>query len=126
MAASKLCRHLMPTGRTCHSPAMAGSAWCYYHGPKAAPHRAARKTPQPVEDELDLVPASEPSCIDLNSQRILFALASNRISVGRATTMLQCLQTSLASIREQRQFDLDMADAGVTYATALEETPPAN
>ena len=126
MAASKLCRHLMPTGRTCHSPAMGGSAYCYYHGPKAAPRRTARKTPRPIEEEIELVPSSEPSCIDLNSQRILFALASNRISVGRASTLLQGLQTSLASIREQRQFDLDMIDAGVHFETALEETPASN
>ncbi len=25
------CRHIMPTGRRCHSPALRGMAYCYYH-----------------------------------------------------------------------------------------------
>ena len=25
------CRHIMPSGRKCHSPALSGKAWCYYH-----------------------------------------------------------------------------------------------
>jgi hypothetical protein len=95
MSAVKTCRHIMPTGRTCKSPAMRGSAYCYYHDPQKSPRRVSRAT----ESEFEFEPIAEPACIPPIAEQILRALASNRISKGRAAVMFQGLQTILASFR---------------------------
>ena len=49
------CRHIMPTGRRCHSPALRGMAYCYYHQKlhktlNASKHAHKRLKISPVED----------------------------------------------------------------------------
>lgn len=100
----------MPTGRICKSPAMRGSAYCYYHGPQTAPRRTSAK-PRPVEETLEFEPLADESSVACMANRIVHALAENRISSGRAAVMLQGLQTTLASWRmsasDARENDLD-------------------
>ena len=96
MPGFKLCRHIMPTGCTCKSPAMRGSAYCYYHhGPQKSKHRALK----PKELAFEIEPVSEPSCVALAADRILRALAGNKISNARAALLFQGLQTIMASFR---------------------------
>jgi len=96
MSECKLCRHIMPTGRTCKSPAMRGSAFCYFH---RGPQQSVRRTLKPVDTKLELEPISDPAGISLNADRILRALASNQISSSKAAILFQGLQTVLASFR---------------------------
>jgi len=96
MSACKLCRHIMPTGRNCQSPAMRGSAYCCHHrGPQKSGRRASKR----VETNLELAPIADPADIHLNADRILRALASNQISSSKAAILFQGLQTVLASFR---------------------------
>ncbi len=49
------CRHIMPTGRRCHSPALSGKPYCYFHIKLHRPgHPAGRQPAEPpapsVED----------------------------------------------------------------------------
>jgi hypothetical protein len=105
MSTCKLCRHIMPTGCTCKSPAMRASAYCYFHH---GPQKSGRRALKPVETKLELEPISDPAAISLNADRILRALASNQISPGKAAILFQGLQTVLASFRmppiESRDF----------------------
>jgi len=91
----KTCRHLMPNGRTCKSPAMRGSAYCYFHGPQKRTTRAGR----PTESEIEIQAISEPSDIPLVGNQILQAMAAKRISSSRGAVMLQILQTVMATYR---------------------------
>lgn len=95
MSTCKSCRHIMPTGRVCKSPAMRGSAYCYYHGPD----KKTRRTSRSAELTFEIAPLTDPSCIPLIADQILRAMASNRISKGRAAVMFQGLQTVMASYR---------------------------
>ncbi len=95
MSTVKTCRHIMPTGRTCKSPAMRGGAYCYYHGPQKSPRRFSK----PAESELEIGQIVEPADIPPIAEQILRALASNQISRGKAAIMFQGLQTILASYR---------------------------
>ncbi len=95
MYSSKTCRHLMTTGRTCKSPSMRGSAYCYYHGPQVK----ARHASKPREAEFEICPLDAPSSIPVIGKQILQAMAANRLSKGRASVMLQTLQTVMASYR---------------------------
>ena len=112
MSECKLCRHIMPTGRNCQSPAMRGSAYCYFH---RGPQKSARRALKPVETKLELEPISDPASIALNADRILCALAANQISSGKAAILFQGLQTVLASFRmpplESRDFPPDEPDS---------------
>lgn len=103
----KTCRHLMPNGRTCKSPAMRGSAYCYYHGPQKQATRAGR----PTESEIEIQDISEPSDIPLVGNQILQAMAAKRISSSRGAVMLQTLQTIMASYRMASKEALDLASS---------------
>lgn len=96
MSKCKLCRHIMATGRTCMSPAMRGSAYCYYHH---GPQKSRRGASKPIDLKLELEPISDPASISFNADRILQALASNQISPSKAAIMFQGLQAVLASYR---------------------------
>ena len=137
MSTLKSCCHIMPTGRTCKSPAMRGSAYCYYHGPQKSP----RRTTRPAEEELQFEPVQDPASISLIADRILRAMAANRISNGRAAVMFQGLQTILASYRIPAadspdpgpdpgpdfgpNFDLDLAGDLLLRFQPTPKTPPA-
>jgi hypothetical protein len=95
MYSSKTCRHLMTNGRTCKSPAMRGSAYCYYHGPQERARHASKSR----ESEFEICPLDDPSSVPVIANQILQAMAANRLSKGRASIMLQTLQTVLASYR---------------------------
>jgi hypothetical protein len=95
MYSSKTCRHIMTNGRTCKSPAMRGSAYCYYHGPQVKARHASKSK----ESEFEICPLDDPSSIPVIGNQILQAMAANRLSKGRASVMLQTLQTVLASYR---------------------------
>jgi hypothetical protein len=95
MYTAKTCRHIMPEGRTCKSPAMRGSAYCYYHGPQKPPRSVSKITEMEFEID-DLV---EPSCVPIIGNQILRAMATNRLSSGRASVMLQTMQTVMAAWR---------------------------
>jgi hypothetical protein len=104
MYSFKTCRHIMPNGRNCKSPAMRGSAYCYFHGPQKRTQHASK----PVEAELEIGPLTEPSDIPIIGSQILQAMAANRISKGRASVMLQTLQTVMASYRMAANDALDL------------------
>ena len=107
---SKTCRHLMPNGRSCKSPAMRGSAYCYYHGPQVK----ARHASKPTELEFEIESITEPSDIPTIGNQILQAMAANRLSKGRAAVMLQTLQTVMASYRMASSEALDPSPADIS------------
>ncbi len=84
----KECRHVMPNGLHCKSPAMRGSAFCYFHGRTLRP----ALQPRPLETNIEI-----PAVIGSNGcagalNQILQALANNRISSRRAAILLQGVQ----------------------------------
>jgi hypothetical protein len=95
MYSFKTCRHLMTNGRTCKSPAMRGSAYCYYHGPQ----KRTRRTSKPTDSEFEIDHLNDPSCVPMIGNQTLQAMAANRLSKGRASVMLQTLQIVMASYR---------------------------
>ena len=48
------CRHIMPDGAKCHSPAMRGMAYCYYH----TPGRRSGRPPLPKNGPATPLPQS--------------------------------------------------------------------
>jgi hypothetical protein len=87
MYTSKECRHIKTNGIKCHSPAMRGSCFCYFHGRSriyvARPPRQHRFKLPPLERPSDLLPA-------LN--QVIQAIASGHIDNTRASKLLHAIQ----------------------------------
>ena len=88
MNAIKECRHIMPSGLHCKSPAMRGTAFCYFHGRAPRPSRPALTH----EANLDIPHIGSPNEILPALNEVLQALAANRISPRRAGILLQAVQ----------------------------------
>lgn len=82
------CRHVMPSGARCHSPAMRGMLYCYFHYNL---RRAAAPKCGPF-DTLQM-PLLEDTCgIQLALAEVLGALVSSRLDPKRAGLLLYGLQ----------------------------------
>ena len=92
MYVSKECRHIMPTGRRCQSPAMRGSAFCYFHG------RPQRRAParRPIENPINVSLVFEAESAQNACNEIVQGLAANRISNRRAALLLYGVQLAKA------------------------------
>jgi hypothetical protein len=88
----KNCRHVMPNGLTCKSPAMRGCAFCYFHARGQRPSQPARPAQTPQETRIDLPPLLDSRGSALAVNEILQALAANRISSRRAAVLLSGIQ----------------------------------
>ena len=94
MAEYKECRHIMPSGLHCKSPAMRGSAFCYFHGRAPRPARQVR----PLETNIEIPTVIGSSGCALAVNQIMQALAANRISSRRAAILLQGVQMASGQI----------------------------
>jgi len=88
MTECKECRHIMPSGLHCKSPAIRGSVFCYFHGRPPRTSRPAR----PPESILEIPPVIGSRGCALVLHQIMQALANNRISSRRAAVLLQAVQ----------------------------------
>lgn len=82
------CRHVMSSGLTCQSPAIRGSAFCYFHGRRIPSQAKSPSTEHRVEMPTTLDQNGIPQA--LNS--VLQGLADGRISARRASILLLGLQ----------------------------------
>ncbi len=88
MTEYKECRHVMPSGLHCKSPAMRGSAFCYFHGRAPRPARPLRSP----EANIEVSPVVGSMGCARAVNQITQALANNLISTHRAAILLQGVQ----------------------------------
>ena len=81
------CRHVMPSGLHCQSPAMRGSGFCYFH---ARPQRPTH----PREARIEMPSRLDSKGAQLFVHRIMEALANGHISARRGAVLLYGLQMS--------------------------------
>lgn len=85
------CHHVMPSGLCCQSPAIRGSAFCYFHGRRIPPRV---KSPSP-EDRIEIPSTLNRSEIPHALQNVVQGLADGRISPRRASILLLGLQMAI-------------------------------
>ena len=85
------CRHIMPSGLHCQSPAMRGSAFCYFHGRRIPPRGKRPSTGHRVE----IPPTLDRNGISHALHSVLQGLAADRISARRASILLLGLQMAV-------------------------------
>ncbi len=94
------CRHIMPNGVHCHSPAMRGMAYCYFHVP-------GRRSSQ-GRSQARLRPLKLPAMVDRNAVQIaltqvLNAIGPRKISQKSAGQMLFGIRMALDNLRDPDQ-----------------------
>ena len=83
------CRHIMPSGLKCHSPALRNEFFCYYH------INLRRSTaPKGVFDDqsLKLPSLEDSSAVQIALTQVLDALSSSKLDARRAGLLLYGLQ----------------------------------
>jgi hypothetical protein len=118
------CRHVMPSGLHCQSPAMRGSSFCYFH---ARPQRPARSHEVRIEMPDRLDSKATPATI----HRTLQALAAGHISARRAAVLLYGIQMSSGQVPQdpdpgalERFRKLSRGNEGRIFLPLGPRTPP--
>ena|SRR5579862_5633914 len=85
----KECRHIKTNGLKCKSPAMRGSAYCYFHARRFQPYRRGAHS---VETRIEVPELLEGKGLAHAISQVLQALGNSRISPRRAAVLLYGLQ----------------------------------
>ncbi len=93
----RTCRHMMPTGRPCQSPAMRESAYCYFH---AHLHGPTHRMTQP-RIPLDPPPLDSPKAVRDSVGIISNLLIARKINPSQAGRILYGIQTAAANLGGQ-------------------------
>ena len=97
MSQRKECKHLMPNGLNCKSPAVRGSDFCFFHGQPDQPTRPDRR-PRATESPIDFPIILDPEDILIAVNQSLQGLAANVISTRRASILLMGIQMAAARL----------------------------
>ena len=99
------CRHIMPNGARCHSPAMREMNYCYFH---ARLHRLGSthtgSKPAAKDEPLKLPILEDRSAIQVALYQILDKLCSSNLDTRRAGLLLYAVQ--IASQNVERKTDI--------------------
>jgi hypothetical protein len=82
------CRHIMPTGRRCHSPALRGMAYCYYHQKLHKTLNASK----PAHKRLKISPVEDTQGVLRAISQVFEALGKARIDDRTANAFMNGLQ----------------------------------
>jgi len=89
------CRHIMPNGVRCHSPALRGTAYCYFH---TRLNRFAAEQSSGQDEPLKLSVLEDRSSIQIALAQVLNALASSKLDPRRAGLFLYGLQIASQNV----------------------------
>jgi len=98
----KLCRHIKTNGQRCKSPALSGSAYCYFH---ARVHTMA-KAKSTVCDDVDLPVLEDSASIQVAISQIMAGLLSSRLDARHTGLLLYALQIASQNI-DRKTFHSD-------------------
>jgi len=90
----QLCRHIKTNGLRCQSPALSGSAYCYFHS--RAHTMAKAKTSE--WDDIKLPMLDDSASIQVAISQIVAAFLSSRIDARRTGLLLYALQIASQNI----------------------------
>ena len=102
------CRHIMPNGARCHSPALRDKDYCYYHNrlhlraKPAAPSGARHAAPTDPEEPLKLPVIEDRSAIQVALSQIFDALSSGKIDRQTAAVYLAGLRIATQAVERKQ------------------------
>ncbi len=83
------CRHIMPSGLKCHSPALGNAFFCYYH---TSLHRTTAPKGKFDNQGIEISALEDSSAVQLALTQVLGALGSSSLDPRRAGLLLYGLQ----------------------------------
>jgi hypothetical protein len=92
----QICRHVMPNGVQCGSPALRGKAFCYFH---TRLHRRAKEPIPEKEEQLRFSVLEDRSAIQIAVADVLNAIASPNFDTRRAGHLLYGLQIASMNVQ---------------------------
>jgi hypothetical protein len=92
--AVKECRYIKTNGLKCQSPAMRGSAFCYFHGRTRITVSPGQKREKPLQ----LPPLRNAASIHAALNQVMQALGSGNIGAKRAGNLLYALQMAQQTV----------------------------
>jgi hypothetical protein len=99
---SKECRHIMPNGSKCHSPALRDRSYCFFHQKLHASLNASKEK----KDRLELASSLEDAKgIQIALTQVLDALTKSSIDPRRAGLLIYGLQLATQLTRKSADFD---------------------
>jgi hypothetical protein len=90
------CRHIMPSGAKCHSPAMRGMAYCFFHAPGRRPAQGQSRV---HKKSLKLPALVDRNAIQIALGQVLDAIDSSTISAKSAGQLLFGLRIASDNFR---------------------------
>jgi len=97
----QLCRHIKTNGQRCQSPALRGSAYCYFH---ARTHTMA-KAKSSVWDDIKLPMLEDSASIQVAISQITDAFLSSRLDARHTGLLLYSLQIASQNIDRSTSFE---------------------
>jgi len=91
-----VCRHIMPNGNRCHSPALRGKHFCYFH---TRLHARAAEKPSNPDQPLEFPVLEDPSAIQVALAEVLNRLGSAKLDPRRAGLLLYGLQIASQNVK---------------------------
>jgi hypothetical protein len=89
------CHHVMPSGLRRQSPAMRGTAFCYFHARRASPPQSSPARTSPAEARIELPATLDRAGIPQALRQVMNAQANNQISARRASILFYGLQMAI-------------------------------
>lgn len=102
----KECRHIMPSGAKCKSPALRDLPFCYFH---TSLHRFGESAARADNEPLEIPALEDRSAVQIALTQVLGALGSSRLDPRRAGLFLYGLQ--IASQITSRSSDRRASDS---------------
>ena len=115
------CRHIMPNGAKCESPALRDKPYCYFH---TRLHRFNAAQPIGVMDDFRLPVLEDRSAIQIALAQILDALCACRIDNRRAGIMLYALQIASQNVDRNQSIIPTTAVESITQTDTGDELAP--
>jgi hypothetical protein len=107
------CRHILSSGRKCHSPALTGKPFCFHHSRL----RNYTGRNQRSIDSVELPTLEDQSSILLSINQVVFSLTHGRITDKMASRLLYAIQLAQNAINRAEK--LDSAELVTDYLDGL-------
>ena len=116
----QLCRHIKTNGKRCQSPALLGSAYCYYH---ARTHAMA--SPNYIKfDDLKLPLLEDSASIQVAISKITAAFLCSRIDARRTGLLLYAVQIASQNIDRDSERENSEIVHSMTVTSEGDEMAP--
>ena len=117
------CRHIMPNGARCHSPALRNMHFCYYHTRLHRLANPANSTSTP-DEPLKLPIIEDRSAIQVALSKVFDALASSKIDTRAAGLYLYGLQIAAQNVERKQDILPFKAVESITHSREGDELAP--